>query len=690
MSARARLHRARWLLASGVVARAVLWGAAVCVLALSLVALGDLSVGLSMEVRRAGRLTALAGAALVAAALLWRDRRARSASAVALWLEERLPVLRYGLVTLLEPGHELAGARAADLEARVARVSWRRTLSAAIARAVAVPLATAIAAILLLLALPPGVLARVRHPRPGDLLDRAAAARRGPVNHLDPLIAVVRPPAYSGERSLTIEQPASVPALVGSAIVLEGRGRDAPVLARIGEQTVPAAPAGERWRIALDMPSHPAAVILRDGPFERLVALEPRPDSAPLVTLTVPARDTVFRLPSGRLPLAAAMRDDIGLADGWFEYIVSSGEGESFAFRSGVVGRTVLAGRRSADVPATLSLDSLGLAAGDVVHVRAVARDGNAVGGPTSGVSETRTLRVARRGEYDSVAVEGAPPPQNDRSEISQRMLIVMAEELVGRSPRLSRRAFVDESRSIGLEQGRLRRRVGEIIFMRLGETAGEHSHDEGDTEDRPLTPEELLRRAEEATGHAANEMLDFAGGESPVVAINRPLLEAYNAMWEAGRELQIGEPRRALPHMRAALAAIQRARAAERYYLRGRPPAVVVDVQKVRLAGRQDAVAASARQPRRADDQAAVVRGRRFAVAVQLLPDRPTAAIDSLMLLRLDALASSPALAAALAEAIDALRTGRDATAALGRARRAVAGEPVVTDSLPRWGGAW
>ena len=41
----------------------------------------------------------------------------------------------------------------------------------------------------------------------------------------------------------------------------------------------------------------------------------------------------------------------------------------------------------------------------------------------------------------------------------------------------------------------------------------------------------------------------------TPVVAINRPLLEAYNAMWDAGRELGSGEPKRALPAMYAALA---------------------------------------------------------------------------------------------------------------------------------------
>ena len=33
------------------------------------------------------------------------------------------------------------------------------------------------------------------------------------------------------------------------------------------------------------------------------------------------------------------------------------------------------------------------------------------------------------------------------------------------------------------------------------------------------------------------------------MVAVNKPLLEAYNAMWDAQTELETGEPERALPH---------------------------------------------------------------------------------------------------------------------------------------------
>jgi hypothetical protein len=246
----------------------------------------------------------------------------------------------------------------------------------------------------------------------------------------------------------------------------------------------------------------------------------------------------------------------------------------------------------------------------------------------------------------------------------------------------------VEESRSIGADQTRLRKTVGEVIFTRLG---GEPGGEESTTQDVPTrarTMEEMLRRADSAT-NASVEVLDFAGGESPVVAVNRPLLEAYNAMWEASTELELGEPGRALPHMRRALAAIERARRAERIYLRGRPPQIVVDVSKARLQGK-DRGSSSARTPRPAIDSARVEREERFARIVEMAGSGSAGVVDSLLLLRIDALTDTPTFASALGEMANALRRGDRAAASIAvvKARRALAGPVVVRDSLGRWSG--
>jgi hypothetical protein len=684
-----RVRSTRIALGVVVLLLALLWAAAAAASVLALAALADLAIALPLALRR-GLATGAAIAGLVSAVVvLWRGRAVRSLSSVALWVEERVEWLRYALVTAVDP----AGAGAMDrLEPVVGEAQWGAQLVIAAGRAVRWPLVLLAAALLTLALVPAGAATRVIAPRAGDSVERPAGGSGG--SPFAPLAATVTPPPYSRLPERVIEDPFTIEALVGSRITIRGRGSAAGIVAEIGATRRAARAAGNAWTTALVMPAQPALLRLARGDADRLIVLQPREDAVPAVALRLPERDSVLREPRGSIALDGEASDDLGLASAGFEYIVSSGQGESFTFRSGTIGARTLDRVARVELSAVLRLDSLALSPGDVVHVRAVARDGNTLGGPRTGASETRTLRVARADEYDSLAVEGAPPPEADRSLLSQRMLIVLAERLERQRRRLERAPFVAESRRIAGDQHRLRRRVGELVFIRLeGEDPGEHAHtpDDGHDHGAPaedLTPEELLAAAEAATAHDASEALDFAEGESPVVNINRPLLEAYNAMWGAARELEQGEPGRALPHMRAALDALQKARQAERIYLRGRPPTVVVDVDRARLQGK-DTGAPGARRPRSADD-AREALARRLDAAIVALAASPATALDSLVLLRVESLSGAPALAAALGDAVEALRDGREATAPLQRARRTLLGAPASADSLAPWGGGW
>jgi hypothetical protein len=225
---------------------------------------------------------------------------------------------------------------------------------------------------------------------------------------------------------------------------------------------------------------------------------------------------------------------------------------------------------------------------------------------------------------------------------------------------------------------------VAEVVFVRFGgEEAAEHAHGLLSDSGPPLTPEALLAAAQAAT-EVETDATDFAEGESPVVAVNRPLLEAYNAMWAATMELEVGEPGRALPHMQAALEAIQRARAAERIYLRGRVPAVVVDLNRIRLAGRREDAGPGSRLAGGRDPRSAMLL--RFREAVAALRGGAAGALDTLLLLRLDALQTYPAAAAGLADAVAALRSTRDPAPALAAVRAALGG-PAREGPLLPWG---
>ncbi|MFN8571996.1 MAG: hypothetical protein U0132_08070 [Gemmatimonadaceae bacterium] len=613
-----------------------------------------------------GRLLALVvGAGALVFEFVRRGARRLSLERAALWVEEQVPHLRYALVSAVGTSHRGV----------IDRDSWTRAQGHAVRSAL-------LRAFLLALA-GTGTLWLARRAPFAIWAEVGSPTRSsGPAGSgLLRVHARLVPPAYTGRKVETYDDPVTIRAVAGSQLTFTSA--ESVLTARLGDTALATAPGSPGRQLKLHVPAGVHALGFASPNGRRLVTLEGQVDSVPVVTLSQPARDTVFREPKGSVLLSAQLTDDFGLSHAAFEYIVSSGEGESFTFKRGDLGSRAFDAARSGALSARLSLEALQLKPGDIVHVRAVARDGNTVTGPGIGNSDTRTLRIARAGEYDSLAVEGAPPPEADKSVLSQRMLINLTEALRPRRRTLAREAFVTQAQAIARDQARLRRQVGDIIFDRLGDApTGEHSHDT-DVE-RPLNKEELLKAAEEAT-RADSEVLDFANGESPVTNINRPLLEAYNAMWDAGRELGIADLERALPHMYRALAAIQRARAAERLYLRGKAPRVVVDIARVRLQGK-DKGHSFTRTPVGFADSVRVRARLRFAAAIEQLSVDPAPAIDSLVMLRVDVASWSPRAASVLDSAVETLRAQRDATAELLQARRALDGAPTFSDSVPLW----
>lgn len=675
MTARERLLSLRRLLLTVVTLRALFVGASVALVAVAIARLAAMPSDAVMLVGSIGL--------FVFALLLHRGLAARSLERVALWVEERHPSLRYALVTAMEE------PAAVDVERQAVGTPWWDDERRALLRAL-VPPAIALLAATALVSLVPG-LARYGAAVTGDA---SRVAARGGGGAADPLAAVhviLQPPGYSGIAASTLDDPTSVDALAGSRVTASGSGDGALVHASLDSAAVAVSAGDGRWRVAVTMPARPALLRLRstiEGGRERLVVLAPVADAPPAVTLLAPARDSTVRTATGVLQLDAQLRDDIGLRDASFEIIISSGQEETFTFRSTVLARTTLGGRRAGELTARLSLDSLQLKPGDVVQMRAVARDANDVSGPGLGSSETRALRVARAGEYDSVAVDAAPASAEEGQVLSQRMLITLAETLVKRRSAIDRSTLLTESRRIAADQARLRKRVGDVVFQRTG---GEPLGEEGGAgvPEGKLTPEQLLQRAR-AAGADAGSPMDVEGDETPILALNKPLLEAFNAMWDAGRALEQGEPAQALPPMRRALAAIERARQAERIYLRGRPSAVVVDVAHARLAGK-DQGSTSVAEARFVADPVARRRAESFARASALLATDRDAAADSLLVLRVSALGDAPALAAVLDTAARVTRRGSPAEVALAwaRVRRALGGAPVKRDSLGAWEGA-
>lgn len=585
----------------------------------------------------------------------------------ALWIEELVPSLRYSLVTLAERGGE-------PMERFAARVPWQGVADGALRRSLLRPAAALLVAVAFFL------VSTSRFAQRAVVAVRSSVAAEPGTAGVGDVSVELTPPSYTRESRRMETNPSVVSAVAGSRLTLSGalvpNGQDLRVF--VDSAALTSAAEGGKWTAAFTTTERPVLVRLTRGDSSRLIGVEPRVDSVPGVVLFSPERDTVFRTPVGTLDVAARASDDFGIDQLRVEYLVTTGSGERFTFRSGQIAVVRGNGRRAVEQRTSLTLGELSLQPGDVVHLRAVARDQNSISGPGTGVSETRTLRIARAGEYDSVAVEQAPPPDVDKALLSQRMLINLTEALIRKAASIPASVLQQEVRSISRDQARLRKQVSDVVFSRLGDgTSGEHFHGDGHDHDATdatvgaqLTPEALLKAAEKATEIRA-EATDFAHDETPVVAVNRPLLEAYNAMWEAGRQLDARELRAALPPMYVALDAIQRARAAERIYLRGAPARLVVDLNKVRLQG-DDKGASGTRRARGDDQSPQAIAERRTSAALRLAVRDAGAAADSLLVIRLQLLNTYPVVAGVLGRLSDGLRNSRDVTEEIVQLRRA------------------
>ncbi|WP_396219463.1 hypothetical protein [Gemmatimonas sp.] len=657
---------------------------------------------------RAGMAFVIVLAAAMLVSWMLAHRRARGITDVraALWIEERDGDARpasFALVTLVEA---LVGRRGLAADGSPAEVSARTVaesplllasasallaridVSHALRRAARNQLLgpTLFAGGALLVMVLGAVVGSSASGTAGAMLRAVTGdtAMPAPIPPLGAWQVRVDAPAYTRRAAQQWGDVQTVAAISGSTVQLRGTG---PVPSRVVERVVGVAAdtlgsarreralaptaIGDGWQVRTRATDGPVTLQLHRGGRSRLLVIEGRADSIPRVSLLQPARDSVFRTPEGSLTLVASVRDDIGLGQARFELIVSSGEGERFTARTVAMGARRFAGEPAGTIRATMDIGALKLVAGDIVHLRAMARDAHPSSAREYGSSETRSFRIARAAEYDSVAVEPAPPPEVDKSRLSQRMLLLLTEKLEKQRPRLARTTLMNESIAIGRDQARLRQAVGDVVFQRLsGDVSGEHSHSAGDGHDHGV--EQQQGKLALSGGNAGGVLEE--GDDSPVIAINQPLLEAYNAMWDAGRALEQGDPRAAIPHMRLALAAIERARSAERLYLRGKPPTVIIDLAKVRLAGK-DTGATNLRREREALPPQAARRAVRLVVAAQLVPRDMSAARDSLVLLRVEALGDSPAFAAAVGAVLDALAGGGDATEAFLRARRVLGG---------------
>jgi hypothetical protein len=372
---------------------------------------------------------------------------------------------------------------------------------------------------------------------------RSSAALRSPVtaskqNPAAPLrlTATIHPPAYTGLAAATLTDPAQLDAVQGStvtvavdstaAIVSVEQNGTAASLVRDGDGRF-------TGRLALTRTGY---IAITAGDISRTIPVVVSPDRLPSVRVTGPGRDLVYAGGNPRITFDARATDDYGLRSLALHYTKVSGSGEQFEFQEGEIPLTLTrASSREWQGGAARSLDELGLKDGDMLVYRAVAADERPGDGSAS--SDAFFIEISKLGVAAGDAF--TLPEEETRYALSQQMLILKTERLHQRRAAMAAEELADAALNLAVEQRMIR---AEFVFMLGGEVQDEEVEAEQSTE---LQEGRLRNRGQ------------------------RDLRAATIAMSQAEKLLTGTNTAEALVAERAAVTALQRAFARDRYILR-------------------------------------------------------------------------------------------------------------------------
>ncbi len=439
------------------------------------------------------------------------------------------------------------------MRARVFADAARLSDSTSVRPAAALPLPSAwlLVSAMLLVAVSLMPFRRVnRESRPGAEAEPTPAVS---LQSGDVLIEI-RPPSYTALPPLQLRNPGSVEALAGSRAVITVAISSSPRIRINGvDLSLRNARGGFSAESVLTESGYMAVGATGNESQRQLIPITVKPDRAPDVRITLPAKD--LRVPDGShtIPLEATATDDLGLAALEIRYTKVSGTGEQFEFREG---RLPIAMSRASGTDwrarADLALGALKMEPGDALIYRAVARDRRPEEAGTSS-SETYFVEVAGPGEIALAAFE--MPPDRERYLLSQAMIVLKIERLRARERTMTRAAVQDATASIAAEQRSVR---ANFIFLLGGEVEDEEQEAEASTEI--------------AEGRFEN-------------SARREITLATRLMARAEQALSAASTGTALPAARDAARALQRAFGHNRYLLRALPDRTTVDPSR-RLSG--------------------------------------------------------------------------------------------------------
>jgi hypothetical protein len=360
---------------------------------------------------------------------------------------------------------------------------------------------------------------------------------RVPAESMVRLTVTIEPPAYTGRPARTAADPAEIAAIEGSALTVQIDARaNALTIDHDGMRRSLARDRTGRFVDRVTSTRTGYYAVETDSGARRVLAIVVTPDALPSVRVAAPGRDLVFADADRRIAFEARATDDFGLRALSLQYTRVAGSGETFQFHEGEIPLTIArSSGRDWSGTAARSLADLDLKQGDILVYRASAADTRPDGGSASSDAFFIEISALAAGAADGFTI----PQEETRYALSQQMLVLKTERLDRRRASTPASDFTEAAMNLAVEQRMIR---AEFVFMLGGEIADEEV--------------EAAQSSELQEGRLQNR------GQ-------RDLRDATVAMSHAENSLAGSNTGEALVAERAAIAALQRAFARDRYILR-------------------------------------------------------------------------------------------------------------------------
>ncbi|MEP1869464.1 MAG: hypothetical protein ABJJ44_08055 [Paraglaciecola sp.] len=353
----------------------------------------------------------------------------------------------------------------------------------------------------------------------------------------------------------------------------------------------------------------------RQHAISDIFTLEVTADTPPNIRFIEPTQ-TITEIPKNAVPhfvTKVQIQDDFGLSKVEILGSIASGSGESVKFRDQTF---VFDSQKTVDGQNEFfkewDLSALGMQPGDELYFSVRAFDNawkNNQPAPLLARSANKIVRWLED-EQEGIQSEGILLDFVPEYFKSQRQIIIETQELIANQDSISEKSFINTSRALGTAQSDLKKKYGqflgdefESVTLHSMEAGPSHHHEQSEKNKalpHPLLEahetqdeqEEALREEAESRKHhhsenessndksgynQAIEQFGHAHGATddgnfvkrgvptPITLMKRSIAN----MWQAELHLQLAEPANALPFENQALEYLNRAKRAERIYVK-------------------------------------------------------------------------------------------------------------------------